>query len=89
MRSAVPIAAKAHKCKMLTVLRFEPELRTVQKCRPGARPICISEGFYRAIPIAVMPMPFHLNSEIEKQLGIRFATEFRFLRDVAQAHDEY
>ena len=209
MRSAVPIVAKARKCKMLTVLRFEPELRTVQKCRPGARPICISEGFNptepsdrrawnnayapdsniasqyapngdglffaglsdgdvytdfeigleaveraqdfllqsekmlgsvilncsvqrndpflpvmlhgadvillpivpnveavdwygsiqpmlsdagtisRAIPIAVMPMPFHLTGEIKKQLGIRVATEFRFFRNVAQAHDEY
>lgn len=42
----------------------------------------------RAIPIAVMTMPFHLTGEVEKQLGIRFAAEFRFCRDVAQAHDE-
>ena len=42
----------------------------------------------KTIPIAVMTMPFHLIDEVEKQLDMKFAAEFRFCRDVAQAHDE-
>ena len=41
-----------------------------------------------SVLVAVMTMPFHLTGEVEKQLGIRFAAEIRFCRDVAQAHDE-
>lgn len=42
----------------------------------------------RTIPIAVMAQPFHLTGEVEKQLGVKFAAEFRYCRDVAQAGDE-
>lgn len=42
----------------------------------------------KTIPVAVMTMPFHLIDEVEKQLDMKFAAEFRFCRDVAQTHDE-
>ncbi len=42
----------------------------------------------RTIPFAVMTQPFHLISEVEKQLDISFCAEFRYSRDVAQACDE-
>ncbi len=42
----------------------------------------------RTIPIAVMTMPFHLIDEVERQIGVRFAAQFRYTREVARLHDE-
>jgi len=42
----------------------------------------------RTLPFATMTQPFHLIGEVEKQLEISFAAEFRYCRDVAQAGDE-
>lgn len=53
------------------------------------RPMLSDAGaLEKTIPVAVMTMPFHLIDEIERQLEIKFAAEFRHCRDVAQATDE-
>jgi len=40
------------------------------------------------VPAATMVQPFHLISEVEGQLGIRFAAQFKYSRDVGRLHDE-
>jgi len=47
-----------------------------------------ADALVRTLPIAVMTMPFHLIDEVERQLGIRFATQFRYTREMARLYDE-
>lgn len=42
----------------------------------------------RTIPIVVMAMPFHLIDEVERQIGVKFAAQFRYSRELAQLRDE-
>ena len=42
----------------------------------------------KTVPTATMVQPFHLISEVEGQLGIRFAAQFKYSRDVERLHDE-
>ena len=53
------------------------------------RPMLENAGaLARTIPIAVMTMPFHLIDEIERQLNIKFAAQFRFTSEIARLRDE-
>ncbi len=45
-------------------------------------------ALHKTLPFATMTQPFHLIGEVEKQLEISFAAEFRYCRDVAQTGDE-
>lgn len=42
----------------------------------------------RTLPIAVMAMPFRLQDEIERQLNIKFAAQFRYSPELARLRDE-
>ena len=42
----------------------------------------------KTVPTATMVQPFHLVAEVEGQLGIRFAAQFKYSRDVGRLHDE-
>lgn len=42
----------------------------------------------KTVPAATLAQPFHLISEVEGQLGIRFAAQFKYSRDVGRLHDE-
>ena len=42
----------------------------------------------KTIPVATMVQPFHLVGEVEGQLGIRFAAQFKYSRDLGRLHDE-
>ena len=35
-----------------------------------------------------MVQPFHLTAEVEGQLGIRFAAQFKYSRDIGRLYDE-
>ena len=42
----------------------------------------------KTLPVAVMIQPFHLIGEIEGQLGIHFAAQFKYSRDLGRLNDE-
>ena len=42
----------------------------------------------RTVPVATMVQPYHLTDEIQGQLGIHFAAQFKYSRDVGRLGDE-